>query len=751
ERDYLRNSDGYMDHVRIHGTVLERWLRTYVREYNDPRDASGYMDHVRYDGTVMGRGTRGYAFKYHGARANIGYVELGKGPSERLIVPSFSGDIENGGDLGSSARSYLRQVSAWEKMTKLAPDQRALVLYQHLAGSAWVNSESLSVDELARPDGVDRLREWVRQHYLDVEVTQVGRSLSDLFRKLRRRPTQSFRDYAAEFNRLLARVVECGCALPDVANAWLFVDRANLDESTEVSLLASVGNKYALKALQSAAIVLDRSMRKPWEKGTARGRPQNVNHAEEVTEGADTDTDVEAPSFDDPHDDAGDLYVSYMTAKARYKEAAKSRGVETKGADKTDKTKEDPNHARRAAESKIALAKAKSHCSACGQKGHWHRDEVCPKFGKNQSNPRPQTIHVTNEVYELIFGGASDLLAILDTACSKTVVGTNWLQKYLNHTKGGGYDAEFIRERESFKFGAASKIYESTYAAVIFIPIASRVIAVKAAVIHGDVPLLMSKPALTRLGLILDLGRSVASFHALQSGEIVLLETHSGHPALKVDHAEMAKPDLSRLPTSWENHGIEIFSEREVYMVGCSGDEQGSGFNCDGVPKIFYDKKIDGTVRDMLSGDILNEELFSVWWATTDIKNDFWLELPHKLIRVHVTPRRKFFDPRRWDPPAMVAVWQMSKGQLIAECNKRELAINSEWTCPELRTVLLADMEFEKKNKSGNTPKGLSGMTLKELREEAGRLNLEVGPKETRGALMLRIRDAAAPASTVMT
>ena len=90
-----------------------------------------------------------------------------------LIVPSFNGDPENGGDLGTSTRSYLRQVSAWEKMTKLAPDQRALVLYQHLS------------------DGVERLREWIRQHYLDVEVTQVGRSLSDLFRKLRRRPQQS--------------------------------------------------------------------------------------------------------------------------------------------------------------------------------------------------------------------------------------------------------------------------------------------------------------------------------------------------------------------------------------------------------------------------------------------------------------------------------------------------------------------------------------------------------------------------------
>ena len=743
---------------------------------------------------------------------------LGKGPSERLIVPSFSGDIENGGDLGSSARSYLRQVSAWEKMTKLAPDQRALVLYQHLAGSAWVNSESLSVDELARPDGVDRLREWVRQHYLDVEVTQVGRSLSDLFRKLRRRPTQSFRDYAAEFNRLLARVVECGCALPDVANAWLFVDRANLDEATEVSLLASVLNKYALKALQSAAIVLDRSMRKPWEKGATRGRPQNVNHAEDVPEGNDTDTDVEGPTFDDPHVDAGDLYVSYMTAKARYKEAAKSRGVDTKGNDKNKEV--DATNARRAAESKIALAKAKSHCSACGQKGHWHRDEICPKFGKNSAGTKPNTIHVTNEVYELIYGGAHDLLAILDTACSKTVVGTSWLQKYLDHTKGGGYDADFIRERESFKFGAASKIYESSYAVVIFIPIASQVVAVKASVIHGDVPLLMSKPALTRLGLILDLGRSVATFRELQSGEIVLLETHSGHPALKIDHADMAKPDLSKLPTSWENHGVEIFSERAVYMVSCCGDEQVNGSGPDIVPKIFYDKKIDGTIRDMLTSDVLNEELFSVWWATTEIKNDFWLELPHKLIRVHVTPRRKFFDPRRWETSQthlrdllLAQLGSMRETWGVGCLSSRMLSTVSElWQDRELgdyptlwvgRSVFnraqaplvpgppghgcsMADdkravdcgvqqaragnqqgldmpgasdsspgrhgvREEEQGGHRPEGPKGLSGMNLGELREEAKRLNLEVGPRDTKGSLMLRIRDAAAPATTVMT
>ena len=160
----------------------------------------------------------------------------------------------------------LQPAATCERMTKLAPNQQALVLYQHLQAAAWVNAESLDVDRLGDVDGVDYLKDWIRQHYLDVEVTSVGRSLSDLVRKLRRRPSQTFRDYAAEFNRLLARVVECGCRLLDVATAWLFVDRANLDETTEVSLLASVGNRYALRELQQAAIMLDRSMRKPWEK-----------------------------------------------------------------------------------------------------------------------------------------------------------------------------------------------------------------------------------------------------------------------------------------------------------------------------------------------------------------------------------------------------------------------------------------------------------------------------------------------------
>ncbi|CAE7948536.1 RE1 [Symbiodinium sp. KB8] len=546
--------------------------------------------------------------------------------------------LYNGSELGTSARSYLRQVAAWEKMTKLSLGQRALVLYQNLQGSAWVNAESLDVNSLASNDGVDYFKDWIRQHYLDVEVTQVGRSLSDLFRKLRRKPTQTFRDYTAEFNRLLARVVECGCKLPDVANAWLYVDRASLDETTEVSLLASVGNKYALRELQQAAIVLDRSMRKPWEKGgrgeVAGGRRYNS--------------------------DTGELYISYMTAKARYRDAAKSRGTVEAG-NKGGGRGFDSSAVKKAAEGKILLAKAKSHCAACGQRGHWHKDPECPK---RQGGDKPQTVHVTNEIYELSTSGDPEALyAILDSACSKTVVGTAWLERYLSSIRGKGYETDFVYEKECFKFGAANKIYESTYAAVVMMNCLGKWVAVKAAVVHGDLPLLLSRPALGCLGLVLDLGSNCASFRKLGEGELALIETSGGHPAILIDQGLNSKPDVSLLPKKWEAHGIERLLSN--------------------VAEVWIDKSVHAT------------DGYPVLWA-----------------------------------------------------NSRGLAVNPKWTCPELRTVLTADSEYHKETKT--IPKGLTSMTLAELRNEAEKLKIPLATKETRGSVMLKVRDAVTPDSTVM-
>ncbi|CAE7353514.1 RE1 [Symbiodinium sp. KB8] len=643
------------------------------------------------------------------------------------MVPVFRGEGE-GGELGSSARSYLRQVAAWERMTKLNPSQRALVLYQHLQGAAWINAEQLAVDKLSAPDGINYFKEWITQHYLDVEVTQVGRSLSDLFRKLKRRPAQSFRDYVAEYNRLSARVAECGCRLPDIASAWLFVDRANLDESTEVSLLASVGNRYHLQQLQQAAIILDRSMRKPWERA---GRANTVHMTEEIE---DDEGDEEPVLQDELGDhDNGDLYVSYMTAKARYKDAAKARGVDVEAV-------------RRTAEQKVALAKSKSHCAACGQKGHWHRDAVCPKNKASQSTQASKSHR--------------PLLAITDTACSRCVVGATWLQRYMDdikaQSKGSSnqaYPHEFLNEKESFRFGA-SGVYESSYAAVIITKVGDAWLAIKAAVIHGDIPLLLSRPLLASLGMVFDVEHNVASFRKINVNELKLTSTPSGHPALMIQCEGCSSVDHGTVPKAWGNRELEILKTRGAYMsfvVGhgkavvqgskhedVDGGERGYAVSR---PVLFYAKKIPPAIHEALVADSLNMNVFlggvSVRPAATQccgLAAAFSIEL-----FVALATRYLVMSTRP-------APWKMSKVELQQECMRLGIPFHAKWTVPELRHLLSEHYETEP-----TFPKRLTSMSLQELRAEAERVGIGFGPKETRGSIMLRIRDSVAPDQTIMT
>ena len=81
-------------------------------------------------------------------------------------------------------------------------------------------------------------------------------------------------------------------------------------------------------------------------------------------------------------------------------------------------------------------------------------------------------------------------------------------------------------------------------------------------------------------------------------------------------------------------------------MVGALRESEGA--SGPSRPRIFYEKPINPAVRELLVGDRLNPDTFLAWWTSSDLKSDFWLELGDKLIRVHVTPRKTFFDPRKW-------------------------------------------------------------------------------------------------------
>ena len=585
----------------------------------------------------------------------------------------------------------------------MSEEQQGLTLYQHLTDKAWIDAERLDVDRLASKDGVEYLIDWIKDRYLDAQVTQIGRSLSGFFRGLHRKANQSVRDYMAEFDRAFARLGEVGCHLPDVAAAWVFVDRMGLEEQAELNLLASVGNQYSLKSLQQAAIVHDRGLRKPWEGGSRAPRKEwttrkpYVANMAAINEADDLDPDDSFMMDDDSQDYvdedvAQDLYQAYMThetAKAKYRESMKLRGS-------------DPNTLKQMAVDKLRMAKSKSFCAGCKRRGHWHRDPECPlnkggtgsttaTTGTSSTTPSPAPVkpsfpcHVVNVTWEITEPTPPGLLAITDTACSRSVAGAGWIDLYLAEARNGGCEPLFLNCNEAFRFGA-SKVFVASYGAVLCFELGAKKVCLKAAVVNGEVPLLVSRPALGKMGTVIDVEYNRAFFRALQVEDMALQITDTGHPAFPIRPSSL--PESCRAAPNWEQAEIQIFPPREQY-IGANGNgflsdreflvpdssdplraratswmvtsesvgeaevnsissEEGSLGKQSEFKHVFYPKKIGLATKNLLLDVTFNPETFASWWSGTKISNDFWVENEDLLVRVHVIPRRSFFSPTHW-------------------------------------------------------------------------------------------------------
>ncbi len=617
-----------------------------------------------------------------------------KPPTEKISVPEFSGDGANDQEVGKSARSYVRKVQVWLRCTRLPLSQRALALYSSLSERAWVYAEELDMDILGSEVGVDYFLEWIQTRFMEVEVTKISQLMSDLFRRCKKRPEQSVREFNVDFERLVLRLHEVRCELPPLVKAWLYVDKLRLNEAEELALLASCNNEYDCRKLQQAALIQDRALRHGFgggggdatnAKGWKNGRwKQSVHMTNDVND--------EGTSDDEPNDEsAGELvdemvaqehhsaYMAYQGAKARYKEALKGRGVDT-------------DSMKKRAEERLRLAKERSYCSACKRRGHWHKDEICPLrkgAGASSSGKPEQEAHVTeHSVYEcrpvqecfmatnsLAAGGGEPdgMLAIVDTACTRSVAGYPWFEKFYEMADALELPFEVVEEAEDFRFGA-SKIVTSEFAVKGWFAIQGKWFKVKIAIVPCAVPLLFSRPVLAKLGMKYDLAAGTVTLSSLG---VVGLKTHvseTGHPALLISHfPEHAPPRLE------EDDGGEVWvPDREVYMSvsSCSledsvesvlntssktvSDDSTSsspssslqGGSKQDVNKMFYPKKIPVEVHNMLivSGLLSGASFFS-WWSAAQQSNDFWIETDHEMIRVHVTPRRHPFDPSCWKTP----------------------------------------------------------------------------------------------------
>ena len=657
-----------------------------------PDEAS--QEHRRFSSATLGsseatrapsgRGRDESGTSLSGASGTAGY----KGSfSEKMAVPSF-GAKGTGDELGMSARSYLRQVEAWSKVTRTDPTQQALLLYQNLSDRAWVESEELNVEDLASPQGLKVFTSWIRERYQEVEVSRIAEALTLFFKKMKRQAGQSIREFNSVFDRGHSRLLEIDCRLPEVARAWAYLNALGLSSSEELSLLASVGNDYSTAKLQKAAILHEKSLRGPWvprNKGDGKGAKSaflaGVGN-DEPQHGLD---DVDGGDEPGPYLDEEtaieihEAFVAQESAKARYRDVIKARGVDPETLKSSKKGAEEPT--KTSSDESLAQAKLRSYCAGCGRRGHWHKDAECPLNRAGNSAPKPRMtqdhhVHATTaspgppaSIVEVAYMvgdlGGDRLLAITDTACSKSVMGQKWLESYLRLAKDTGVDTQFLDCHDDFRFGA-SRLFHANFTATIVIQIRDRVFLLRASVVQGEVPLLMSRGALSKLGMVYDLEGHSAQFKHLGIERFSLMTTDSGHPAIPVTPKRVPGVKWPS-PQEWANSEVIIVpsaaSQYVAFMTSTPDARDAPVNNAPLDPKenktpsadhppgqnIFYPKKINACVRNLLSAESFNLQHFAAWWSKTPISKDFWIERADSFIRIHVVPRRGLFDPSRWE------------------------------------------------------------------------------------------------------
>ena len=175
----------------------------------------------------------------------------------------------------------------------------------------------------------------------------------------------------------------------------------------------------------------------------------------------------------------------------------------------------------------------------------WHFMQDCPDKDKYIKEPKDNK-HSNQEVnlsFLSFVGCASNddklktLLndsqgyALLDSGCSNTVAGEEWVSKYIaNLSVGDRLKVEVEASNESFTFGDGKTI--SALRRITF-PcwVGGKSANITTDVVDCKIPLLLSRKSMTKVGMIINFGKHIA---IINNRRIKLKVTDSGHYALPI-------------------------------------------------------------------------------------------------------------------------------------------------------------------------------------------------------------------------
>ena len=158
----------------------------------------------------------------------------------------------------------------------------------------------------------------------------------------------------------------------------------------------------------------------------------------------------------------------------------------------------------------------------------YNEESVNPYYNEN-TVLHTAILYTGNDVEECLkLEAEAHNSAVVDTACTSTVCGKQWLDEYLKSlSKQDSADVSCREGFRTFKFGVGHAKSEAEYDIPVYL--AGLRMIMSTDVVDTDVPLLFSKTFMKNNGFVIDLVNDVALVHG---NKVFLNSTSSGHYCL---------------------------------------------------------------------------------------------------------------------------------------------------------------------------------------------------------------------------
>lgn len=530
------------------------WEQEWNHSSWEPTTASQSKDHEESE-RDMGSGDRG------GEEASVEGTSSTHGHDRKKIT---------GKDGSTTLRDYRRRVALFLATTGIDEEFRAGRLMEKLEGRAWQATQTLDVTQLRKPGGVDFLLDHLQQELEPVEHLQIFNVLHGFFKGFRRERGEEFTTFDTRFRDQVQKLQEIGAPLEGLVKSFWFLESSGISGELRKQVVAAAGGSYQYERLRSALVALVPTVRKDdgetvrhQHGGNAKGKfgPRKVHGVNAVDEG-EHDDDGHDHENNEPDEEEDAAQALEKEAQVLLTQAAKrrSQAEKARGFQRMESTAE--------RDARVESMKKRLACNACRAHGivafgHWHADPDCPFFeesqrkkkGDNEKGDKAKKVFTVQEgnngeeeeessdseeaAYEVMMTWAEfrggEGIAMTDTCCAKTVVGDQWARQHMMALQDAGIDFLVVRERNPFRFGPGKKVYST--GAFIFplaLPGGKGVAVVRASMVEGNIPLLLSKKALTELGGTLFLKKEKLGLSELET-EVDLITTPSDQVGIQID------------------------------------------------------------------------------------------------------------------------------------------------------------------------------------------------------------------------